>query len=262
MTFPGETSPGGGDSKPLAHGAGILTPGASRPRARDGVDRAREHIPQTVTMTETEQAREPKPRSRQWTPLTVSIVVAVIGAVATCGTASSSAFVSKMSKDRDIEVEKAKLELEKERDARKVENEYFQKATDPALSPEQRQRVFRFLQIALRGRPLQEWATSELELAKGDIKAEQEEQQRLAELRKRLNEASAKTTSQETRLRTLESELAWSKKIAASRGRRECMANCLKAFIRGAVGSSESTAELAELEVHQCGKLCESRKDP
>jgi hypothetical protein len=208
-------------------------------------------------MADESPSSSPKPRDADWSLRNVSIIVALIGAVATAGTAASSAFVTKFGKDREIEVEKAKLEFEKQRDARKVENEYFQKATDPSLSPEQRQRVFRFLQIALQGKPLQKWATSELDLAKEDIKVAQAAQRQLADLQKRLSEATEKSTSQEAKLRSLEAELVLSKKIAASQGRLGCETYCAKAAARCPFADASSgRPSVCDMSFAQCRLEC------
>jgi hypothetical protein len=203
---------------------------------------------------------EPQPKAARprkfmgWTPGTVTMVVAVIGTAATLATGLSASWIAKVNKDREIEIERAKLELEKQRDARKVENEYFQKATDPGLSPEQRQRVFRFLQIALRGKPLEKWATSELELARDEIKVAQEQQRKLAELQEQLQDARAKSGSQYGRIRALEDEV---NRLSAKPG-SGCRSDCAyRNIICRVAALSEQAVRVCENSEAACYAECQ-----
>jgi hypothetical protein len=189
---------------------------------------------------ESDSARAPKPprkRESAWTAGRVAITTALITGISAIAAGASASWIAKVSKDREIAVEEKKLEFENQRDARKVElenqrddrrveGEYFQKATDPNLSPGQRQRVFRFLQVALKGKPLETWATTELKLAQDDIKTAEEQQRKLDELARQLSHVRAKSGTQVEQIKDLELRARVTAALGNPSGDTLCLSRC------------------------------------
>jgi hypothetical protein len=165
-----------------------------------------------------------------------SIAKWVFGGVVTLTIGISAPLTTYFHGQRELKLEEAKARLEDTKHEHQARMEYLRTAINPDNSPEMRERVFRYLAIALKNDPLKAWADAELKRAEETVEALGKAQAEIERLRKEALDTRGRLDHQ----------------LSLSAQERQKLENRLVST-QEALSSAEARARVArDLDVWQC----------